>query len=117
MLKGQQQEARSYAVDNFNYAMGNIQALPYGLTKSSALTYNNKLFPILEYYSCTDEEKEALKNKLKYDGMTVMRIGTINDLTTNGDTLVRGSIIRLNITDDNHMANEIYSEIIKGVYL
>ena len=64
-LLQQQKEARSYAVDMYNFNLGNIQALPYSLTKTGTLTRNNKLFPVLEYYSCTDEEKDAIKEQME----------------------------------------------------
>ena len=72
-------EAMDYKRDMFGMQMGNIQALPTNITKTTAFTYNNKLFPILEYYTCTIEERNALLDKLRYNGMTVGRIGKIAD--------------------------------------
>lgn len=111
-------EAIDYTKDQFGYSLGNIQALPYGLSKVSAYNVNNKIFPILEYYTCTDIEKEALKNKILYNGMTVMRIGTIADFIKNYTTYIKGKVIRLeDLQDDYHMANTIASEINKGVFI
>ncbi len=42
-LEKQQEETRSYAIDNFNYQLGNVKALNQTITKSSPLTYNNKV--------------------------------------------------------------------------
>ena len=115
-LQQQQAEARDFAVDKFNYQLGNIQALPQSMTKSTPLSYNNKIWPILEHFSCTDREKEILKNKLRYDGMTVMAIGTLNDYSNVGGYL-KGKMIRLeNLNDDSHIANAIYEEVEKGFY-
>ena len=86
------------------------------MTKSSPLSFNNKIWPILEQYSCTDTEKEVLKNKLKYDGMTIMAIGTLTDYSATGGYL-KGKIIRLpNLRDDFHIADAIYQEVDKGFY-
>lgn len=118
-LEKRQKEAKSFAIDNYNYSLQNIHALSYSLTKCTALTYNNKLYPFVEKWTCTPEEREALIRKLQYDGMTVNKIGKIQDYTGN-DILVRGEIIRFNGTElksDAHMANEIFVEIKKGVYL
>ena len=110
-------EAIDYTKDQFGYQLGNIQALPMGLSKTSAFTYNNKIFPLLEYYTCTREEKKALENKIKYNGMTVMRIGTISEFKQRTPTYIKGKLIRLEINDDNHIVNEIANELNKGVYI
>lgn len=111
-------ENRSYAVDMYNFSLQNVKALPYTMTRCTALTYNNKLFPFVETYSCTDEEKEAFINKLKYDGMTVNKIGKIKEYTDLAGNMLKAEIIRLDgLKEDAHMASEIYSEIKKGVYL
>ena len=115
-LQQQQAEARDFAVDQFQYQLGNIQALPQSMTKSTPLSYNNKVWPILEYFSCTETEKEVLANKIKYDGMTVMAIGTLTDYINTG-TYMKGKMIRLNeLNDDSHIANAIYEEVAKGFY-
>lgn len=115
-LEKQQAEVRDYAIDNFNYQLGNIQALPQSISKSSPLSFNNKVWPILEFFSCTDEEKEVLKNKLKYDGMTIMAIGKLEDyLVPSG--YVKGKMIRISdIKEDAHLFNAIYQEVDRGFY-
>ena len=111
-------EALDYKRDMFGYELGNIQALPTSITKTSAFTYNNKIFPILEYYTCTDKEKQALKDKIKYNGMTVMRIGTIGEFLGDGELqYIKGRIIRIDgIEDDFHYRKAIAEEIFKGAF-
>lgn len=110
-------EAIDLTKDNFGYQLGNIQALPNTLSRISAFNNNNKLFPVLEYYTCTEVEKEALRNKIKYNGMTVMTIGTLEDYITDGD-YIKGKIIKLPlISDDFHVANTIVYEINQGLYI
>ena len=85
---------------------------------TSAFTANNKIFPFLEFYSCTDEEKEAFANKLKYNGMTVMRIGKIKDFIRLEQTYIKGQLIRVeDLKCDTTYINEIANEINKGVYI
>lgn len=117
-LKKSQSEARGYATDMYTYQLGNVQALPNTLNKVSAFTPNNKIFPFIEVYTCTDEEKAALRNKIKYNGMTIMRIGHINDfINTNITRYVQGKLIRLEgINEDSHVIGEIASEIKEGAY-
>lgn len=111
-------EALDYTKDQFGYSLGNIQAIPTSLSKTSAFTYNNKIFPILEFYTCTEEEKRALENKLKYNGMTVMRIGTIQEFIRETPTYIKGKLIRLeNTGEDFHYVSELAKEFDKGVFI
>ena len=118
-----------YTKDMFNFNLGNIQALPQSIAKTTAYTYNNKVFPLLEYYTCTDEEKEAFANKVAYNSMSVGTIGKISDYigntwsyTINGKTIeskgyIKGKIIRvLDIDEKTGIINAIGDEIYKGVY-
>lgn len=111
-------EALDYKRDMYGMQLGNIKALPTSITKTTAFTYNNKIFPILEYYTCTDEEKTALANKLKYNGMTVGRIGKISDYLANAnDQYIKGRIIRIEgVSDDFHYYKAISDEIYKGAF-
>lgn len=118
-LEKAQKEAKSFATDMYNYNLQNVQAIPYSLAKTSAFTYNNKMWPMIEMYSCTDQEKSAFINKLKYNGMTVMKIDNIaNYISGLEQRFIKGQLIRLDdITNDSHMAYSIYEEISQGVYL
>ena len=118
-------EAIAYSVDQFGYQLGNIQALPLSLARTNAFTVNNKIFPFLEYYSCTYAEKKALANKIVHNGMTVMRIGTIGEYINNSwsyDGLIarnyiKGQIIKCEgLLGDQHLANTISKEINQGIY-
>ena len=111
------EENKNYATDMYTYNLQNIQAIPTSLTKTSALTYNTRIWPFIEYYTCTDTEKDALRDKMKYNGMTIMKIGKLNDYLLGEDKFYKGQLIRLNIKVDSHMAYEIYNELNKGVYL
>lgn len=111
-------EAIDYKKDQFGYQLGNIKAMPSSISKTSPFTYNNKIFPILEYYTCTDKEKQALRDKIKYNGMTVMRIGKIADYIQPEPSYIKGKIIRLEgLTEDFHYINAIADEFNKGVFI
>lgn len=111
-------EAMDYTKDLFGYQMGNIKALPNTLTKVNSFNSNNTIFPILEFYSCTLKEKEALVNKIIYNGMSVGRIGQLRDFINPlaDSTYVKGQIIILDgLNEDSHFATDIANEINKGV--
>lgn len=111
-------EAIDFSKDQFGYQLGNIKALPYNLTKVSALNADNKLFPFLEYYTATEREKVALRSKINYNGMTVMVIDNIANYLRATPSYIKGKIIRLEgIDDDFHVVNTIAREINNGVYI
>lgn len=111
-------EAIQYQKDQFGYQMANIKAQPDSLGRVSAYNPNNKIFPFLEKYTCTEQEKEALRLKMKYNGMTVNRIGYISDFLQPDYSYIKGKIIRLeNLSDDFHMCVEISSELNRGVFI
>lgn len=115
-------EALDYAKDNFGYQLQNIQALPYSLTKVGAQNVNYKDFPFVEYYTCSNTERNALEDKINYNGMTIMRIGQVaNFLKDSPDTIgtfIQAQPIRLdNLKVDGHIAEVISSELQTGVYI
>ena len=124
LSEGKYNEQKSYATDIHNMQLENIRALPYSLSKTTAFNFNNKIFPILEYYTCTDTEKSIVAYQIANRGMTINTIGKIIDYTLadwsyneiHDRGFVRASVIHINIEDDTHMANAISEELQKGVY-
>lgn len=119
-LAAQHRERKSLAIDKFNYQLGNIQALPYTLTKVSVLDYASKIFPFVEEYDCTNEELLAFRNKIKYESMTVMRIDKMSNYYHKFKDLCyfKGELIRNdNIAVDHYILLAIYDELMKGVYI
>ena len=114
-----QSEQKSYATDLYNYNLSNIRATPNTLTKTSAFTILNKLVPFLEYYTCTDDEKQAFINKLSYNGMSIGVIGKVGiyiDNTYNNHKYIQCSIIHIDIdNEDAGVRNAINNELMRGV--
>ena len=115
-------ENMDYTKDMYGYQLGNIKALPQSLTKVSAYNIDNKFFPFVEFYTATATEKQALRNKLKYNGMTVMAIGTMADYfyreTANEEIYFKAKLIRFPKKEiDYHMARVIADELYKGVFI
>ena len=114
-------EAIDYKRDQFGYTLQNIQARPRTFSQSTSFDPNNTIFPYIDEYKCTTEEENALKAKLKCNGMTIMRIGTFKEFWDNADSdvpYVKGKLIRMpsSFKDDTHVFNEIANELYKGVY-
>ena len=135
-LERQQQETRSYAVDMYNYGLGNIKALPYSISRTDCLAENTRLVPFLEVYESTEREVENLLNVMKYNGMTVMTIDKPRNFIgpVSSDTFaqlavpahdlycyyIKAKLIMNTETpleDDFHIMDAIYAELDKGVYI
>lgn len=119
-------EQLDYKNDMFGYQLDNIKALPNSIAKSTAYTYNNKIFPTLEYYTCTEEEKKAVANKIAFNGMTVGIIAKPYEFIGNswsyGDIQDKGyfkaKLIHFDDidADDFHIVNSLGDELNQGVY-
>ena len=112
-------EAINYAQDQFGYQLQNIKALPYSITKVGSQNTDYKIWPFVEYYSCTDVEKAALRSKLRWNGYTIERIGVIENFLNPEaeDTFIQGKLIRLDgIGENSHIIDVINAELQTGVY-
>jgi len=111
-------EALNYNEDMYNYNLQNIQALPQTLSSISSYDANNKLWPFLEIYDCSDVEKEAMRNKLIYNGMKVGRIDTINSFIGETSNYIKAQLIRNEVSNlDYNELNDIGLELDKGVFM
>lgn len=117
------QENKSYKKDIFEYSLDNVRALPNSIAKTTAYTENNKIFPVLEYYSCTDEEKNILANEIAQRGMTIGSIDYISSYVSNtweyngivARNFIKAQLIKTDIKD-NHIADVLSTELAKGLY-
>lgn len=119
-LYQQQREQKSLMLDKYNYQLGNIQALPYTLTKVSSIDFISKIFPFVEEYNCKDEELEAFRNKIKYESMTVLRIDKLYNFYNKFDELCyfKAELIRNDeIAETAYFFDALYAELMKGVYI
>lgn len=116
---------KKYTEDTHTMELENIQAMPQSISKLTAYSKNNKIFPLIEYYTCTDREKEAFANYVRNYGMTCGVYGIIRDYLGNSweyegikdKGYIRASIIRAeNLEGDNHMLEAINTELQEGVY-
>lgn len=115
------QEALDYKKDMFSYQLGNIKAMPYGLSKTSSINVVNKHWPMLEWYSCTDEERKALEAKIEANGMTIGAIAAVADYAPADSSYhyIKGQLI-LPEGDGSMDARQFTSlaeEFLKGIYL
>lgn len=119
-----QAEAIDYKTDLFELQLDNVKALPSSITKVTAYSEINKLFPVVEYYTCTEAEKKAVANKIAWNGMTVGAIGFLADYINNNwaygeitdKGYIKGKLIRFDEVDDAHELAMLQAELNMGVY-
>lgn len=117
-LVKRQTEQKDLAIDMHNFQLDNIKALPYSLTKCPALNKNNKLFPFIEFYTATDEEIETLRKYLELRSFNIGIVDKISNYVRDEVSFIKAQIIRFNsIEASTNIANDIYEELNKGVYL
>ena len=110
-------EQLSVKEDLWNMQLQNIQAIPQSVSKTGCLTYNNKLVPYVEYYTCSEAEKQALREKIYWTGMSVGRVGKVREFYNMGDKpYVQGSLIHIDINNDLQIVNRINEVLQGGVY-
>lgn len=117
------QENKAYKSDIRDYQLDNIKSLPYSIAKTTAYTKNNQLFPVLEKYSCTDEEKQVVADEIINYSMTVGAIGSPVDYVNNSWSYrgkesrgyFKGQLIKIDL-NDAHLTDAIAGELARGVY-
>lgn len=117
------QENKAYKSDIRDYQLDNIKSLPYSIAKTTAYTKNNQLFPVLEKYSCTDEEKQVVADEIINYSMTVGAIGSPVDYVDNSWSYqgresrgyFKGQLIKIDL-NDTHLTDAIAGELARGVY-
>ena len=119
------QEQMKYTKDLFKLNLANIQAQPYSLSKTTAFTANNKIFPVLEYFTCTQREKDAVADQIIQFSMNVGVVGELKDYINNtwqyngkyARNYIKGQFTKLNdLADDFHLAQVINQELQGGLY-
>lgn len=108
-------ENKSYTKDMYNYNIQNIQAQPDTLATVGTNVINNKIYPVLIYYECSPVEKEAFKNKIKWNGMSVNVIGQPKNFINNN--YFKGQIIYIDLDSAAHEASELANEVAKGLIM
>ena len=78
--KAIREEQMSLTKDLHRLNLQNIQAQPMSLSRTTAFNADNKIFPILETYSCSPEERKAVVDSLINRSFTIGAIMNLGDL-------------------------------------
>ena len=121
-------ENKSYATDMHELQLGNVQAMPKTLVRTTAFNVDNRYFPIFSTYKCTEEEQSAVVSFIVNRSMNVGIISSPSAFIENrwhpysdGSDIdrgfIQGTIININTKFDTHFVDELNNEFQKGVYL
>lgn len=118
------QEQLSYIKDQQRLNLAAIQAQPYSLSKTTAFTANNKIFPILEFYTCSEKEKEAVVAYLVNNSFNIGAVIPFKSILTTtwasnnkiARKWIQGHPIELDTNEDYHYTAELGRELAQGYY-
>ncbi len=115
-LRADQREAM---IQQHNWQLGNIQALPYSVSKATNFNSEQPKVPYLEIYDCTANEKTNFMTYLSLRSYAINRYGKFSDyVKPEGKTFLQGTFIRLaGISDDSHYLAAIADEVKQGFYI
>lgn len=106
----------------FEYQLDNIQNQPDTIRKLTSINIDFRIFPFVEIYETTPQEKNIFEDNIRYNGMTIMVTGYIeNYLKPDDETFIQGTIIRYNEDiqkeNDYTLVSELNKELNIGVYI
>lgn len=107
--------ARNESIRAYQYQIGNIQARADTITKISTFNPNFKIYPILEEYRSTAQERTILTQGIKWNGLSLEQVGHISDFSQDG-TFVQATLLR-DTTIPPQIFAAINDELEMGVYL
>lgn len=102
----------------------NIAAQPDSLARTSAFNATNKIFPILEYYTCTEDERVAVAKSIAINSMTAGFVSTLRQyagmIWSYGNVVSKGffsgRLILTEIEEDPHFLNALNAELMQGIF-
>lgn len=106
----------------FNYQLDNIQNQPDTLKKLTSINIDFRIFPFVEIYESTEQEQLIFRDSIRYNGMTIMSTGYIeNYLNPDDETFIQATLIRFNeyIGQENDftLVQAINNELNQGIYI
>ena len=96
----------------FYMSHDNVKSRAVGLTRSTLFNINNKIFPYVEHYVCTEKEKQYFTNYINKYSYNIGIISTPLNYLLPGK-FIQGSIIKIDLNEDYHLTKALsdYFEI------
>ena len=112
-------DQRDAMIQQHNWQLDNIKAMPYGVSKATNFNSEQPKFPYIETYTATGEEITNLEKFLSLKSYNISRYGKFADyVKPTGRTWLQGTFVRLNgVSDDAHYLAAIAGEVKQGFYV
>lgn len=110
------QKANEYTREQYNLQLGNIKSTPATISKVTSINSNFAVWPYIETDSCTDAEKEIVKNYLKNYGMTINQVGQLGNFMDENYYCSADIILADDIKGDANYKNQIKTEVGQGFF-
>lgn len=106
---------RQASIDQFKYQLGNIKAMPSTLTKIATFNPDYKVYPVLEIYTCTEQEAINFSEAVRWTGYDVNVYAQLNAVDSGyiAATILRFDKLNFNAAE----IQDINSELNGGIYL
>ena len=106
----------------FNYQLDNIKSQPNTIRKMTSINTDFRIFPFVEVYDTTPQDKQNFDNLIKYNGMTIMVMGFMEEyLQANTETFFQASVVRftdcIGVENDYTLVSDINNELEMGLYI
>ncbi len=106
----------------FNYQLDNIKSQPNTIRKMTSINTDFRIFPFVEVYDATPQDKQNFDNLIKYNGMTIMVMGFMEEyLQANTETFFQASVVRftdyIGVENDYTLVSDINNELEMGLYI
>ena len=107
----------------FEYQLDNIKSQPDAISKLTSLNIDFRIFPYVEIYSTNDSELQFFRDNLRWNGMTIMVTGYIEQYLrpVGEETFIQATIIRYNENikkeNDYTLVSELNKELDMGIYI
>lgn len=106
----------------FDYQLDNIQSMPRTISKLTSINTDFRVWPFVEIYSTTIDDRNHFNDMIKYNGMTIMVTGYIEDyLKPSDETFIKATLIRFyefsKQENDFTLVEAINYELSKGIYI
>lgn len=119
MNKSLRLDQRDAALKQYQYQLGNIVALPDTLTRSSSFDAMYRVYPVLEVYTCSDEEKAQLNLAVQWNGIEINQISTLKEQIEyqSGELFISAELIRYYGDINDQIYAAINERLASGIYI
>lgn len=118
MNKSLRMDAKDASIKQFQYRVGNLMAQPNTLSRSTSFDALYRIFPVLETYECTPDEKNQLMTSIQYNGVPINQVSTLQTQIDAGSSELYVAGVFLRTTGISDQVYGALSQLLAdGIYI